>query len=128
MFSSEAIWNQFAPWVTVSPVLNCTVGMPACSQASSRATPQGSSGGTSRSFTGPSRPWWSPSPLLFSSRTSSGKHSSALQPSQPIETHWSRSSAGVQKAMQELCDEQPPSTLARAWRMNELPRSWGSIG
>ena len=30
--------------------------------------------------------------------------------------------------MHELCDEQPPSTLARACRMNELPRSWGSTG
>ena len=30
--------------------------------------------------------------------------------------------------MQELCDEQPPSTLARAWRMNELPLACGSIG
>ncbi len=30
--------------------------------------------------------------------------------------------------MQELWEEQPPSTLARAWRMKELPFSWGSIG
>ena len=58
----------------------------------------------------------------------SGQHSSALQPSQPIAAHSSRSSRGVQKAMHELCDEQPPSTFARACRMNELPFSWGSTG
>ena len=35
---------------------------------------------------------------------------------------------GAQKAMQELWLEQPPITLARAWRMKELPFSCGSTG
>ena len=56
----------------------------------------------------------------------SGQHSAELQPSQPEAAHSSRSSLGVQKAMHELCDEQPPSTLARAWRRKLLPFSCGS--
>lgn len=67
-------------------------------------------------------------PSLVSSRWYSGKQSAALQPEHPIAPHSSRSSAGAQKAMHELCDEQPPSTLARAWRMKLLPFSCGSTG
>ena len=122
----ELIWNQPAPLVTVWPALNCDVGRPAWAAASRTATPQGSSGGTVRMLTGPLRPWWSPGASLVSRRLMSGQHSSALQPSQPIDAHSSRSSRGVQKAMHELCDEQPPSTFARAWRRKLLPFSWGS--
>ena len=46
----------------------------------------------------------------------------------PIATQSSSASGGGRNAMQELCDEHPPSTLARACRMNELPRSCGSTG
>ena len=121
-------WNQPAPLVTVSPSLKRTVGSPACAAASSTATPHGSSGGTVIRFTGPERPWWSPGPSLVSSRLISGHVSSAPQPSQPIAAHSSRSSFGVQNAMHELCDEQPPSTFARAWRRKLLPFSCGSTG
>lgn len=124
----QLIWNQFAPRMTVLPVLKAAVGMLTVTQASRSATPHGSWGGTVRSTTGPSWPWWSPGASLFSSRWKSGKQSSALQPEQPIAAHSSRSSAGVQKAIQELCEEQPPSTLARACRMKLLPFSCGSTG
>ncbi len=122
------IWNQCAPRITVEPVLNGTVGMPAAAQADSRALPQGSRGGTVRMVTGPERPWWSPGASLVSSRRYSGKQSAALHPVQPSAPHSSRSSAGAQNAMHELCEEQPPSTLARACRMKLLPRSCGSTG
>ena len=125
--AAELIWNQPAPLVTVWPSLKRLVGSPACAAASSSATPHGSSGGTVRMFTGPSRPWWSPGPSLVSSRVISGQQSAELQPSQPVAAHSSRSSFGVQNAMHELCDEQPPSTFARAWRRKLLPFSCGSI-
>ncbi|CAM5363027.1 hypothetical protein SPURM210S_08134 [Streptomyces purpurascens] len=128
LFSSELIWNQLAPRTTVRPVLKATVGMPACAHASSRAVPHGSSLFSVRSFTGPVRPWWSPGASLFSSRRYSGYRSAALQPVQPAAAQSSRSSAGAQKAMQELWEEQPPSTFARACRMKLLPLACGSTG
>ena len=66
--------------------------------------------------------------MFVSSRAISGMIVSAFQPSAPSCSHRSMSSAGGWKAMQELCEEQPPSTFAREWRMKELPFSWGSIG
>ncbi len=128
MPSSRAlIWNQFAPCTTVLPELNSVVGMPSCAQARSSETPHGSCGGTLRMVTGPLRPWCSPAPSLVSNRWYSGKMSLAPQPVAPIASHSSRSSAGAQNAMHELCEEHPPSTRARACRMNELPFSCGSI-
>jgi len=58
---------QLAPVTTVVPSLNCTRGMPACSHASSTATPHGSACGTWRIRTGPSCPWCTPGWSLFSS-------------------------------------------------------------
>ncbi len=124
----ELIWNQWAPRTTVVPVLNGVAGIPAATHASSRAVPHGSSGGTVRIVTGPERPWWSPGASLLSRRRWRGKQAAALQPVQPSAPHSSRSSAGAQKAMHELCEEQPPSTLARACRMKLLPFSRGSTG
>ncbi|CAM5504730.1 hypothetical protein SBADM41S_00778 [Streptomyces badius] len=66
--SRALIWNQCAPRITVEPVLNGTVGMPAVAHASSRAVPHGSRGGTVRMVTGPERPWWSPGAPLVSRR------------------------------------------------------------
>ena len=65
--AAELIWNQPAPLVTVCPSLKSDVGRPAAAAASRIATPQGSSGGTVRMFTGPDRPWCSPGPSLVSS-------------------------------------------------------------
>src|ERR1700730_13575973 len=124
--AAALIWNQPAPLVTVTPSLKREVGRAAAASAWRRATPQGSAGGTVWMFTGTERPWCSPGPSLVSSLVSSGQHSAALQPVQPDAAHSSRSSLGVQKAMHDLWDEQPPSTLARAWRRNELPFSCGS--
>ncbi len=123
---SRLIWKNPAPSQTVAPSLNRTVGSPTPLAASSTATPHGSSGAICMIDTGPERPCPSHGPSLFSSRAMSGQHSSALQPSQPDAAHSSRSSRGVQNAMHELCDEQPPSTFARAWRRKLLPRSCGS--
>ena len=130
MPSSRAlIWKKFAPWVTVLPVLKSARGIPACSAASSRATPLGSAGGTLRSRTGPSWPWWAPGSSLFSSFWYSRNASSEFQPCAPcFDSHSSRSSDGAQNAMHELWDEHPPSTLARAMRMKELPFSCSSSG
>ena len=116
------IWNQPAPLRhgVARVERRRSAGRPA-RPPRGRPTPHGSSGGTVRMLTGPVRPWWSPGASLVSRRLMSGQHSSALQPVQPIAAHSSRSSRGVQKAMHELCDEHPPSTLARAWRRNELP-------
>ena len=120
------IWNQPAPLRTVSPSLKRLVGSPASAAASSSATPHGSAGGTVRMLTGPLRPWCSPGPSLVSSRVISGQHSAERPARAADAAHSSRSSFGVQNAMHELCDEQPPSTFARAWRRNELPFAWGS--
>ena len=101
---------------------------PSLRAAASRIeTPHGSTAGTVRMFTGPLRPWCSPGPSLVSSLAISGQQSAELQPARPVAAHSSRSSFGVQNAMHELCEEQPPSTFARAWRMKLLPFSWGSI-
>lgn len=128
LFSSELIWNQLAPRTTVRPELNAVVGMPASAQAASNALPHGSAPLRVRSLTGPERPWWSPGASLFSSRLYSGNTSAALHPVQPAAAQSSRSSAGAQKAMHELWDEQPPRTLARACRMKLLPLVCGSTG
>src|SRR5690625_558288 len=124
----ELIWKNPAPLTTVEPLLNCTLGMPCCSQASSSATPTGSFCGTFINSTGPSAPLCSPELSLVSLRLTHGSMVSAFQPSAPISSHRSMSSAGGWNAMQELCEEQPPSTLARAWRINEFPFSCSSIG
>ncbi|KAF0964647.1 hypothetical protein MLGJGCBP_02214 [Rhodococcus sp. T7] len=127
--SSDAlIWNHPAPSRTLVPRLNCTVGNPTFAAASSKATPHGSFGGTSRSRTGPLRPCCSPGASLFSTRATSGNTSFAPQPVAPAAAQSSSVSAGGQNAIHELCDEQPPSTFARACRMKLLPRSCGSIG
>src|SRR5699024_6836965 len=124
----EFIWKKTAPLITVSPVLYCTLEMPCCSQASRSALPTGSFSGTFIRWTGPSVPLWSPVLSLVARRLMSGRMVSAFQPSAPISSHRSKSSAGGWKAIQELCDEQPPSTRARECRINEFPFSCGSIG
>ncbi len=46
----------------------------------------------------------------------------AFQPVAPASSHSSQSDGSGLKEIRVLCDEQPPSTLARLCRMWELPR------
>src|SRR5699024_12811650 len=87
--------------------------MPCCSQASNSAAPTGSLGGTFITCTGPSLPLCAPEFSFVSRRLINGRMVWAFHPSAPSSSQRSMSSAGGWKAIQELCEEQPPNTLAR---------------
>ena len=84
--------EEAGPSVTVAPSLKRTVGRPDRGGGVQHRDAARVVRRDCRSVTGPSRPWWSPGPSLFSNRAISGQHSSALQPVQPIAAHSSRSS------------------------------------
>lgn len=66
--------------------------------------------------------------MLLSSRSKYGSMAAASQPSAPASAHSSQSDGSGLNAMRVLCEEQPPSTRARLWRMWELPRGCSVVG
>jgi hypothetical protein len=65
--------------------------------------------------------------MWISSRRQYGSISWYDHPAAPAATQSAKSPGGGSRLIIVLCDEQPPSTLAREWTMCELPRGCGTV-